>query len=754
MVPRRVPPALAAALLFGLVFAVLFLPVLSGQATFVQGDALSVSLPLQQLLADALARGALPLWSNEIYGGHPVFAEGQGGFAHPLNWLLFGLLPTLYAHGLLHVLCSWIAALGTFALCRALGLGVFAATFAGLALACSQDWLGLTGNSAIALASAFVPVLLWAVERWWRQPDVARALVLAVCIAAVVLAGYPQALHAAALLVLVMSLVRTDRDWWRAPGRHLATAALAVAVALGLSAVQLLPTLELVGESVRAAGVALAVEGDPRSTLRGLLFTVGRRAALEPGLGSVLVLGVALLGLWRGRTALAWGLGSLFLLQLSLADASPLYRLLHHTLPGLDRFRITHMYETVGLVGVAVLAAYGIEQLSRPQRPGWRGWLGLSGVAALLAFACFALHDEEVPLLGYVLAGLALLACIVLLARGLGRWLPVALLGLLMIEIFALRMPLHRSVSAESVREPPPTARFLLERHPDERDFKVANVPHFFSYIGFSSASSPGLPRLAGLFLSSLDAGSNLLWGIPSLHANLALPLARRVAVSDRVVADVRGESDRAPGTRFLDRVGVRYVVAHNQHRKQPYSEFFEEVFYDEDYRFFILENAFYRPRLQLYSASDAIWVPDAGAAVAEFAREGAGLVLEGPPAPVPDAGSETGTRARIVVADSEAERHVVLLEAPEPVWLVVADAPYPGWQARIDGEPAPIHPANVLGKAVAVPAGTHRVEFVFEPASFAWGRAISLVTALGVLIALAGGAVARRRAASPPRAR
>ena len=122
MVPRRVPPAFGAALLFGLVFAVLFLPVLSGQATFVQGDALSVSLPLQQVLAEALSRAALPLWSNEIYGGHPVFAEGQGGFAHPLNWLLFGLLPTLYAHGLLHVLCGWIAALGTFALCRALGL--------------------------------------------------------------------------------------------------------------------------------------------------------------------------------------------------------------------------------------------------------------------------------------------------------------------------------------------------------------------------------------------------------------------------------------------------------------------------------------------------------------------------------------------------------------------------------------------------------------------------------------------------------
>ena len=84
MVPRRVPPLAGAALLFGVVLAVLFAPVLSGRATFVQGDALSVGLPLQKVLADALAEGRLPLWSDGIYGGHPIFAEGQGGFAHPL----------------------------------------------------------------------------------------------------------------------------------------------------------------------------------------------------------------------------------------------------------------------------------------------------------------------------------------------------------------------------------------------------------------------------------------------------------------------------------------------------------------------------------------------------------------------------------------------------------------------------------------------------------------------------------------------
>jgi len=746
MVPRRVPPALGATLLFALVLAALFSPVLAGRATFVQGDALSVSLPLQHVLADALSRGELPLWSNEIYGGHPIFAEGQGGFAHPLNWLLFGTLPTVYAHGLLHLLCLWIAALGTFALCRALGLGAMASTFAGLALAFSQDWLALTGNSAIALASAFVPGVLWAAERWWRRPDVGRSGVLAIAIAAVVLAGYPQALHAATLLVLVTFLVRADRAWWRAPWRHLGAGVLAVGVALGLSAIQLLPTFELIGESVRAEGVGLVTSVDPLLALRGLFFTIGRRAALEPGLGSLLVLGLALLGLSRGRTVVAWALGSLFLLQLSLGDTSPLYRLLHHTLPGLESFRITHLYETIALVGVVVLAAHGVERLAKSAHPGkrWLAWVG--SLSVLLGVACFALHDSEVRVVGYAFPVIALALVVVLRGRGLAHAVPVSLVGLLLLEILVMRMPLHRFVDANIVREPPPIVRFLLERHPERRDFKVASVPHFFSQIGFMSASTRGLARLAGLCLSSMDAGSNLLWGIPSLNANLALSLARRVAVSDLIVADVRGDSLRAPGWRFLDVTNVRYVVAHNQHREAPHSEFLDEVFYDDDYRFFARENRFSRGRLQLYTPAEVRWVADADAAVAEFSRAGESLVLEGDPAA---AGSGVGeVPATIVVADSQAERTSVVLEAADPTWLVVADAPYPGWHATVDAEPVPIYAANVLGKAVAVPAGTHRVEMLFRPASFARGRVISLATVLVVALGLgAAFARARRRA-------
>ena len=85
--------------------------------------------------------------------------------------------------------------------------------------------------------------------------------------------------------------------------------------------------------------------------------------------------------------------------------------------------------------------------------------------------------------------------------------------------------------------------------------------------------------------------------------------------------------------------------------------------------------------------------------------------------------------------------------ELPGNRILVFVDAFYPGWEARVDGEPAPIYRANDVFKAVVVPVGTHRVEFAFRSRRVSAGLAVSGAT----LLAIAGMAVlalrGRRRA-------
>jgi hypothetical protein len=67
--------------------------------------------------------------------------------------------------------------------------------------------------------------------------------------------------------------------------------------------------------------------------------------------------------------------------------------------------------------------------------------------------------------------------------------------------------------------------------------------------------------------------------------------------------------------------------------------------------------------------------------------------------------------------------------------WVVLANTSYPGWQATLDGRPAPIRHADVAFQAVAVPAGAHRLVFDYHPDSLRDGW---LLTALGGVCFLA----------------
>ncbi len=66
---------------------------------------------------------------------------------------------------------------------------------------------------------------------------------------------------------------------------------------------------------------------------------------------------------------------------------------------------------------------------------------------------------------------------------------------------------------------------------------------------------------------------------------------------------------------------------------------------------------------------------------------------------------------------------------------LFMSDSHYPGWKAQVDGQEEQVYRANYLFRAVLVPAGEHRVRFVFEPESFAIGADISRFTLSTLLI-------------------
>jgi hypothetical protein len=62
-------------------------------------------------------------------------------------------------------------------------------------------------------------------------------------------------------------------------------------------------------------------------------------------------------------------------------------------------------------------------------------------------------------------------------------------------------------------------------------------------------------------------------------------------------------------------------------------------------------------------------------------------------------------------------------VDSPDGGWAVLNDVWHPWWYVDLDGKPAQLLRANVLFRAVAVPAGHHEVRFTFRPLQGGWGE-------------------------------
>jgi hypothetical protein len=95
------------------------------------------------------------------------------------------------------------------------------------------------------------------------------------------------------------------------------------------------------------------------------------------------------------------------------------------------------------------------------------------------------------------------------------------------------------------------------------------------------------------------------------------------------------------------------------------------------------------------------------------------------------------GDRAELLTYDTG--RVVVRVEAAADGYLVLTDAWYPGWRVSVNGQESPLLRADVIFRAVHLPAGEHVVEFTYAPQSFRTGvwvtvAALLLLSGLWVL--------------------
>lgn len=240
------PETAAAAAILAAVLAVLAPLWLRGLTPF-WGDLTYLHPAWRAAPAQVIQAGRAPLWEPSLYLGMPMAASMQGGLFYPptLAYFFFGFASATALFQLLHYFfAGWLAALWL----RTLRLSWGACAAAGISFALGGLMIGRASFLNHLAVLAWAPALPLFFRR--RGP-------LALALALMFLAGYPTFLPGLAAVAWALAFVlRARRRGAAGPARWGADWAAAGALALALTAAQLLPALELAALSRRAGGLA------------------------------------------------------------------------------------------------------------------------------------------------------------------------------------------------------------------------------------------------------------------------------------------------------------------------------------------------------------------------------------------------------------------------------------------------------------------------------------------------------------------
>ncbi|KIG17634.1 hypothetical protein DB30_02909 [Enhygromyxa salina] len=734
----------------------------SGKLSPFFGDIRFTHHPL--LRAGARRDGRWPLWSDHIFNGYPIFADSQAAQYYPPNWVVrwWDDPDAFTAFLLLHVV---IAGIGMVAWLRGHGFGLPAQLTGAVCFAFSGPFSSLGMHLGLFAVLAWIPAWLAAVHRVTRVPGFVSVAIAGLVLGALILAGGPQMLAAAALLTAAycVGLAVQHRDDWRPRGLAQRSGLIAASVIVGacVGGVALLPQLEFIPLSQRSLGLELGFASDPHLAPHSLWRflaspTLPRPAGEEAdplelyaGTLSVILAIVGLVTALRGKhrrahagvvVALA-GVAALTIFA-SLGPATPVFGWVVEWVPGFGYFRAPSRLICLASVALAYACALGLE-LHRRGHVRARLLLGVAGVVVLVpgiaALTRETYGGERWGLLAALLVGVGVAA----LALG-ERWRERAgwvIVAVTVIDLVGLAAP--RSPFAKRSRDEPPTAReldgrvmqsleYIGEREPDPIAARVM-IAEGLGYGSYNHTILRGLDGVSGY------NGTSLLRFLDVMHLIETGSFYPRTGLyRDETALKPRQFDAR------IDMLGAPYIVSHAA-LNTPRYKFLRRLYTDHKTER-VSFNKHAVPRA--YLSTKTIVAPTLGereAALRTFdpAHE---TVVEDPSLALNGAASIEP----VPLARPRPEHLILECEPQEPALLVITDSYYPGWRATVDGIETPIVPVNHMFRGVPLEPGAHVVELVFRPLSFAIGWRLNI----GMLALLALGMAwtsHRRRGASKP---
>lgn len=718
----------------------------------------------------------------DIYNNSGNTLEGGGLGSQFLFWqgLLYHFIKPPASVGWFIVLHFFVGGAGVFMLCRAIGTSLLASLLGGLVFAVSPEMASLI-NAGHVLKIATISIAPWAfflLERGFQTRRIVWFMATGFILALQFYYTHWQIAYYTCLCVGVYGICRligilvTERD----KGRSIRLVGLNLVVLcffLSTVAIDLLPLANWAKETNRGA-MSGANQGKgglnrdeammwsmPPEELTGLaipgFFGFSRQEGGENpsnidtyywgrmvftqttsyfGLLPWLLVPLPLIFRRDRYTWLAVGAivgGLLF----SMGKYTPFYNFLFDNFPGVDRFRVPKMMLFIPLIGVAALAARGLDLL----------------------------RDDECrhsPSFRRYLYGIFLF--------------PVVLLAILGVEYFGKNLLIGQFM--EQLAQPTryeEGPQLIMQRWNNlmtETAIAAAFAAGYAAAIAASLGRTVG--RLAGyvlILLFVLDVGRvnakfMFLVEVPKeSKKNFTTPVIEYLKLQPneyRVLPIGAGpgpySSNKIPVmfipmpvqqqrwqefldgfslmTSMPDMLNVRYLVYSSAQYAQERTQLgnkYSQVFQSPDGSEVVLENRLVMPKAWLVPSVLTVSDPRQGLSVLQnpqFDPRKIAVVEALPQIQMVPLGlaSDAGL-GNVILKGYEGEQIDLSVTNAANALLVLGEKYYRGWKATVDGTPTDIQRVNYILRGVYLTPGDHKIEFIFDPLPFKIGKYLTLAS-------------------------
>lgn len=724
-------------------------------------DVLRLIYPAKEFSIQILKSVSVPLWNPYIFSGTPHLASLQSGTFYPLN-ILFFLLPFILAWTIYIAIQPILAGLFTYLFLREIELSKKSSFFGGIVFAFSSYMVVWMQYGNLGHTIIWLPLLLLLALKNSKAFNINVSLLMIVVLSMSILAGYIQTTFYIYVFLFLFVVFHIRLLHKKNRLQKFLPFVIIFSVPLFLTAVQLLPTIELILHSARSS-----------------YTTDDFIKLLIPNMHAITTFAPDFFGNQATRN---YWLEGTYIERVTYIGVLPMFFVIYSFL--YNRVS-TKLFFLISIIVVTVLTFntipaqlfYSLQipfiSTAVPSRIMFL-FCFCASVLAAFGLESFINNKNKKPIL--------ITASIMMLVYGL-LW-ALAIFG----ESLFLQAGVTPNVSVSKRNLILPTLIFglgmsiLFIAHFVQSAKKFIYVAvvvltifdlfYFFHKITPFAPTATLYPQTEVLAQLRKIQGIDRSWGYGSARIDTNLQIHEKIYWTDgydalhdkrygefvssskdgkienplpRSIADIApgyGDSDLSNNLyrqKVLNMLGVKYILHKNDTLGKDLAHD-TTTFKDDRYKLIwqsapwqIYENLNAVPRAFL--TNSYIVEKDPAKLLSRFYANDVDETQSILISEDPTLDKKKLTQKNVDVLAYEPNSVRLRTQSNAESLLFLSDTYFPGWIAYVDGKESKIFTANYAFRAVKVPEGEHLIEFIYNPFSFRLGFQITLISSLLVII-------------------